>query len=327
MNFFNSDKDIFWPCSMMQLYTDIKKNKFSRIFELEKKEEDILYIVENSKLIASLIKKIKETKSITIRDKKTVSEIDSTGLLKGVKCNNDLFRYNLVILCTGNNSVLVNKLFDDRSLKYSYEEISTTTILNHDKLKNNIARQIFLDNEILALLPISNFKTSIVWSVKKNIYKKNKLFTKKRIKKCTKNFLKNIKFKNKIEYFDLNFLIREKYYKDRILLFGNALHVIHPLVGQGFNMVLRDLKSLNNELDKRINLGLDIGSSDILIEFTNSNKPGNFVFAVGTDVLRNCFNFKNESINELRNKAIIALNKNNFAKNIIYKFANEGIKF
>ena len=91
----------------------------------------------------------------------------------------------------------------------------------------------------------------------------------------------------------MNFLIREKYYKDRILLFGNALHVIHPLVGQGFNMVLRDLKSLNNELDKRINLGLDIGSSDILIEFTNSNKPGNFVFAVGTDVLRNCFNFKN----------------------------------
>ena len=51
---------------------------------------------------------------------------------------------------------------------------------------------------------------------------------------------------------DLNFLIRSKYYKDRILLFGDSLHTIHPFIGQGFNMTLRDLLSLERILKKKI---------------------------------------------------------------------------
>ena len=46
----------------------------------------------------------------------------------------------------------------------------------------------------------------------------------------------------------LNFLIRNKYFEDRILLFGDSLHVVHPLTGQGFNMILRDLASLEKIL-------------------------------------------------------------------------------
>ena len=70
-----------------------------------------------------------------------------------------------------------------------------------------------------------------------------------------------------MEFKDLNFFIRKKYFYDRILLFGDILHQVHPLTGQGFNMVLRDLSSLKKILRSKINLGLDIGSPDILTEF------------------------------------------------------------
>ena len=198
--------------------------------------------------------------SISIKSHEKISEISTSGLLKSVKINNNKFKYNLIIICAGNNSSLVKNLLTDKIIENSYKETSITAILSHNPLKNNIARQIFskLDDEILALLPISNTKTSIVLSVKKNMRKKNEqknLTLKKKIKFYVKNYLKNITFVTNIEYKDLKFLIRNKYFQDRTLLFGDALHVVHPFVGQGFNMTLRDLASLEELLSKKNQFG------------------------------------------------------------------------
>ena len=40
------------------------------------------------------------------------------------------------------------------------------------------------------------------------------------------------------------------------MAFGDSLHKIHPLAGQGFNMTLRDIKILSNIIQNRIDLGL-----------------------------------------------------------------------
>ena len=206
-----------------------------------------------------------------------------------------------------------------------------TTVLRHSFYKNNIARQIFLDNEILALLPISNTKTSIVLTVKKNLINKykntNNFFFKNKIKSYIKHFYKKVKFISNIEIKDLNLLIRKIYYRDRVLLFGDALHEIHPLAGQGFNMVLRDLEILEKTLKDKISLGLDIGSSDILSEFSNETKSRNFVYAIGIDFLKNSFSFQNQLFKKFRNKIITSLNKSNFVKNVFFNLANKGLRF
>ena len=145
---------------------------------------------------------------------------------------------------------------------------------------------------------------------------------KKKIEFYVKNYLKNATFATNIEYKDLNFIIRNKYFQDRTLLFGDALHVLHPFVGQGFNMTLRDLVCLEKTLSKKIYLGLDIGSSDILSEFSNKVKPRNFVFSIGVDFLKNSFSFK-----KLRNDILKILNKSNFAKNILFNIADKGFNF
>ena len=228
----------------------------------------------------------------------------------------------MIIICAGNNSSLVKNLFSNQIIENSYKEISVTTILNHSSLKNNTVRQIFLDNEILAFLPISNIKTSIVWSIKEDMKEKNNFLLKKKIKFYAKNYLKDIKFANNIEYKDLKFFIRNKYFQDRTLLFGDAMHVVHPFVGQGFNMTLRDLASLEKILNKKINLGLDIGSSDILSEFSDEAKPRNFAFSLGVDLLKNSLSFK-----KLRNNTLKILNKSNFAKDVVFDVANRGFRF
>ena len=268
-------KKEFWPCSHMKLYTKNEDQKFVEIFEIKKDEKQnkrILYMMNNAMLIKNMIRNIKNNKSITFKTQKKVYGIISAGLLKSVKFQKkDNSKYNLIIVCTGNNSSLSKTISDNQSFGHAYDEVSITTVLKHSFCKNNIARQIFLDDEILALLPITSTKTSIVWSVKKNMVekykKKNELFLKNKIKFYINDFLKKVEFISNIEFKDLNFLVKKKYFQDRVLLFGDVLHEVHPLAGQGFNMILRDLSYLEKTLSNKINLGLDIGSSDILSEF------------------------------------------------------------
>ena len=308
----------------MKLYAEVKNGNFSEIFELnnDNKKKKIFYMLENSKMTKLMMNKIKEIKSISVKSHKRIYEIVNSGLLKSIKFDNSTPKYNLIIICTGSNSDLVKNIFKDQVIENSYKEVSVTTILRHESIKNNIARQIFLNNDILALLPISNNETSIVLSVKKSISRENDLLLKKKIKFYAEKYFKKIKFLTKIEYRDLNFLVRNKYYKDRTLLFGDALHVVHPFVGQGFNMTLRDLVSLEKILSKKINLGLDIGSSDILSEFSDETKPRNFIFSVGVDLLKNALAYK-----KLRNDILKVLNKSNFAKNLIFNIADNGLRF
>ena len=316
-------KDV-WFCSIMKLYTEGKNKNLLEIFELNKesKKEKVLYMLENSKIMRKIINKIKKNKSITIKDNTKASSILNSGLLTSVKFKNNISNYNLVIVCAGNNSDLLKSIFNDSPIYNSYEETAITTTITHSSIKNNTARQFFLNNEILALLPISNIQTSIVWTIKNNKSNKNLIFLKNKIKFYAKNFLKNVKTRNKIEFKNLNLLIRKKYFSNRTLLFGDALHVIHPFIGQGFNMTLRDLISLEKILKKKINLGLDIGSPDILSEFCNEAKPRNFAFLLGADILKSSFSYK-----KFRDGLLKIANKNIFIKNVFFDFANKGFKF
>ena len=324
LNITKSLKKEIWTCSKMKLYTEVKNEKFSEIFELNKegKNENIFYMIENSKIMNFMMNKVKKTKSISLKKNKKVSSIYTSGSLKRVKFNNNISKYNLVIVCSGHNSTLIKNLFNDKIIKNSYKEFAVTTIINHMSLKNNVARQIFLDNAIFAMLPISKTKTSIVWSIKNYMKEKSNFFLKKKIKLYASNYLKSVKFASRIEKKDLNLLVRNKYYLERTLLFGDALHLMHSFVGQSFNMTFRDLRCLENILDDKINLGLDIGSSDVLSEFSNEAKPRNFSFSIGSDLLKNALSFK-----KVRNDIFKILNTSNFAKEVVFDVANRGFRF
>ena len=324
LNISKLSKKKIWACSAMKLYTESKNEKITEIFELNKENENenIFYMLKNLMIIKFLTNKVKKIKSISIKKNKHIKEIHNSGLLKCVKFNNNISKYNLVIICSGYNSSLVRNLFNSQKIENSYKEFAASGILDHNSLKNNISRQIFLDNSIFAMLPISKNKTSIVWSMKNYMKKKSTYFLKKKIKFYAANFLENIKFASAIEKRDLNLLIRNKYFLERTLLFGDALHLMHPFVGQSFNMTLRDLKCLEKILEEKINLGLDIGSYDVLSEFSNETKPRNFSFSIGSDLLKNALSFK-----KARNGIFKILNNNDLVKNFVFDIADKGFRF
>ena len=73
LNFSNFSKKDFWPCSGMKLYTESEENSFFEIFELDKHKKqgkEILYMVENSKIINFMMSNIKKNRLISIKKKK-----------------------------------------------------------------------------------------------------------------------------------------------------------------------------------------------------------------------------------------------------------------
>ena len=57
----------------------------------------------------------------------------------------------------------------------------------------------------------------------------------------------------KISNFELKSSDLRSYYYQNILAFGDLLHKIHPLAGQGFNMTVRDIKVLTNIINEKKN--------------------------------------------------------------------------
>ena len=75
------------------------------------------------------------------------------------------------------------------------------------------------------------------------------------------NFKYKIKKIEEIELFELKSFFLRSYYNGSILAFGDLLHRIHPLAGQGFNMTIRDIKYLVDSIKEKISLGLPVDSS------------------------------------------------------------------
>ena len=87
-------------------------------------------------------------------------------------------------------------------------------------------------------------------------------------------------------------------------------------------MTLRDLAILEKILRTKINLGLDVGSSDILNEFSNVAKPRNFIYSIGVDFLKSSISYK-----QLRNVMLKIADKSSFVKDIFFNAADKGLKF
>jgi len=118
-------------------------------------------------------------------------------------------------------------------------------------------------------------------------------------------------------------ILRNYYYKN-VLAFGDLLHRIHPLAGQGFNMTIRDIKQLSDIIQGKIDLGIQL-DNDILKEFQKKIKNKNFIFSTGINLIYEFFNieknFKEKRLIQILK--FIGTNKN--FKNLFIKFADKGL--
>ena len=138
------------------------------------------------------------------------------------------------------------------------------------------------------------------------------------------NFKYKIKKINNVESFELKSFSLRSYYNHKFLAFGDLLHRIHPLAGQGFNMTIRDIKTFLEIIENRNNLGLSLDYS-INSEFENKTKHKNFIFANGIDFIHEFFNFERKIQNNTLSKSIQFLGKQPSINKVFTNLADKGI--
>ena len=226
-------------------------------------------------------------------------------------------QYKLIINCDFSNN-LTKKFFFKKFYK-DYKSCAYTTTIKHKKVKDNyIASQIFTKHGPLAFLPISDDSTSVVYSF--NGYEKIDL--KSQIEKYNVGY-QIIKI-GKISVSKLKFFSLRSYSHKNILAFGDLLHKLHPLAGQGFNMSLRDIKKLLELIKSKKENGLDLDSS-ICSSFEKKTKHINYLFSNGIDLIHETFKFESKINTNILSKSLRLMNKNkNFGK-LFTKLADDGI--
>ncbi len=300
------DKKLFWPSNKINLFYETKDQNMN-FLNFNEDKKNLMYIFENDKVKVKLLKEIKKQKIKTLK--------------KNINNLKDLKGYDLKILCLGRSSKIYQNIVDKRSLDKDYKEIAITGYVKHS-LKNLNTAQYFLKDGPLAILPFSKNNFSFVWSVDKDFPKKN-LNNVIKSKICEILKTKKIKISNQQSY-PLKLDLKRSYFNKDVLILGEGLHTVHPVAGQGFNLVLRDINKLQEIFKYYIGLGMSLKSCPALEDFTSNRKAENIITGIGIDLTHNFFK-QNKLLDPFKETILKNVSKNNTLKKISKFISNQGL--
>jgi len=310
VDFFNSDivniEKLVWNIKKIEIFSENLKRE--KLLNFKANKNQLFSIIENYKLYQLLNKGLSKSKFFKSKflNDKNISFLNE---------------YDLVINCDPLN--FITKRYFSKKISKEYNSNAYTTIISHDEIINDTAVQIFTKKGPLAFLPISNKKTSIVYSVHNSNNREDE-----NIKKLIqdKNFNYKIRHIEKINSFELKSLNLRSYYHKNILAFGDLLHKVHPLAGQGFNMTIRDIKVLSQIIKKRLDVGLLLDSS-VNAEFQKKIKHKNFIFSNSIDLIHEFFNIERKTKTNFLSKSVKLIGNQPSINRIFTKIADRGVLF
>jgi 2-octaprenyl-6-methoxyphenol hydroxylase len=310
IDFFNNNiiniQKIIWNINKIEIFSENLKK--TNLINFEKSGDKLFSIVKNYELYNLLKKKLSKNKFFKV---KLVKDINLSSLKN----------YELIINCDPSN--LISKQYFSKKIVKNYNSYAYTTLITHEKIKNDIALQFFTNKGPLAFLPISDKQTSIVYSFNSSDKQKEK-----NIKELIidKNFRYKIISMDEINSFELKSLNLRSYYHNNILAFGDLLHKVHPLAGQGFNMSIRDIKILLEIIVNKLGAGLSLDSS-VNLEFQKRQKHKNFIFSTGVDFIHEFFNIETKFKTSLISKSVKLISNYPSINKMFSKIADRGVLF
>ena len=310
IDFFNKNiiniNKIIWKLKKIEIFSENLNN--DKIINFKASNDQLFSILKNHRLYKLLEKDLSKNKFFNLKFFKE----KNLSLLN---------KYELIINCDPSN-LITNRYFSKKIVK-KYKSKAYTTIISHDSVINDTAIQTFTKNGPLAFLPISNNKTSIVYSV----YSSNDM-KKKNIEQLIKdkNFKYNIRKMEKIDSFELKALNLRSYYHKNILAFGDLLHKVHPLAGQGFNMTIRDIENLLEIIKKKIDVGLSLDSS-VNLDFQTKTKHKNLIFSSGIDFIQELFNIERKMKTNFLSKSLKTISNYPPINKMFTVIADRGVLF
>ncbi|WP_431066332.1 2-octaprenyl-6-methoxyphenyl hydroxylase [Methylotuvimicrobium sp.] len=181
----------------------------------------------------------------------------------------------LLIGADGGNSS-VRKLLDIGQQTTEYGQTALVTTVNCSLPHRNTAFERFTVSGPLALLPIEGSQCAVVWT---NTHRDAESLMSvsdeefiERLQDCFGYRLGELSLAAPRRAFPLTLVQAETMVKGRAVIIGNAVHQLHPVAGQGFNLGLRDVVQLAEMLIEQAKRERDIGDPMFLRSYAQSRR-------------------------------------------------------
>lgn len=194
---------------------------------------------------------------------------------------------------------------------HEYGQTALVTTVKSSLPNRNIAYERFTASGPLALLPIGIRHSAVVWTRKTT--DADALMSGSEddfITELQQSFsykLGALKLAAPRRAFPLSLIRAEQMVSGRTVIIGNAVHQLHPVAGQGFNLGLRDVVHLAERLLGQHQKGEDIGASEFLYDYAKARQKDHDRTIQFTDQLVRIFSNDWTALAAARNAGLIVL--------------------
>ena len=109
--------------------------------------------------------------------------------------------------------------------------------------------------------------------------------------------------------YKLGALHAHRYTAERLVLVGDAAHGIHPIAGQGLNLGLRDVITLDGLVRDAVAAGEDPGDPALLARYQAARRPANLLMLGATHALDRLFSTDNPLVRLARDVGIAGVHR------------------
>ena len=197
-----------------------------------------------------------------------------------------------VVAADGKNSPLRRKA-GITWIGRAYGQAGIVATIGHERPHQGVAVQHFLPAGTFAMLPLTGNRSSIVWvESEADAQAFITLDADGIIREIERRFgasLGKLTLLDHPRAFPLARGMARCFISDRLVLIGDAAHVVHPLGGLGLNVGLRDVAALAEVVADSARLGLDPSSPDILEGYERARRFDVMSIALAMDGMNRLF--------------------------------------
>lgn len=187
---------------------------------------------------------------------------------------------------------------------WSYGQTALVCAIGHERPHGGAAHQFFMPGGPLAVLPLPENRSSIVWTESAGNAARIQAMDDEgylaALRPAVGEFLGEIQLEGDRYSYPLALSVTDRFVARRVALIGDAAHRVHPLAGQGLNAGLKDVGTLAEVLVQAWRRGEDIGSLDVLERYQRWRRFDTATLAVATDALNRLFSNDDSLARSLR---------------------------
>ncbi|MDX8411283.1 MAG: UbiH/UbiF/VisC/COQ6 family ubiquinone biosynthesis hydroxylase [Mariprofundaceae bacterium] len=279
-------------------------------------------IVENSRIHEALLDVAEAADNIELCCPAEVERCDITAPHVSLYVNGDtVYETALVVGADGANSWLRAQAGID-TWGHSYEQKGLVATVKPRQSHRGTAFQRFLPGGPLALLPLPDGFSSIVWSLPRAeadvmmIMDDDEFLA--GLNRAFGPMLGGIERAGARGAFPLRLQHARHIVRPRLAFVGDAAHVVHPLAGLGVNLGLRDAMVLAQELADARRFDEDPGGMDVLRRYIRKRAPDTLAVMGATEALHRLFTGM-PWLSGLRDAGMLAVGNSGALKRILMR--------